>query len=158
MLCVLRSFRLDTAKATISSETATAQGFANFIDRRPQLYGDEYYNETTGATQPGNRRCLFNEGARLPSLAYYYENYPENYEVYQVVETPVYRRQIEQVYYTDAAPVFVRTSSPTVTSIKIKSPYDGRSMSKNFPKPAKPTKEEKEFGKNNPAPPEFVVR
>ncbi|HEX8735519.1 MAG TPA: hypothetical protein VF721_09365 [Pyrinomonadaceae bacterium] len=116
-----------------------------------QLYGDNYYYET-------NRRdrslpiaeWLFNERRddyyRSP---YYYGNYPQNYEVYQPVETPVYRTRIERVYYTDAAPVFIQTSNPTLTSVKIKSPYDGRSVDKNFSKPDKQWKEQKEIEKNN---------
>jgi hypothetical protein len=123
-----------------------------------QLYGDDYYYET-------NRRdrslpiadWIFNENRddyyRSP---YYDENYPDNYEAYQVVETPVYRTRVERVYVADAAPVFIQTSNPAVANIKIKSPYDGRSVSKNFPKSAKPSKEEKEFEKNNRAAPELV--
>jgi len=123
-----------------------------------QLYGDDYYYETNWRDRSlPVVNWLFNEKRgdyyRSP---YYYGNYPNNYEVYQVVETPLYRSQIERVYDTDAAPVFIQTSSPTVVkSVKIKSPYDGRSMSKNFPKPDKPAKEDKEFGKNNPAAPQF---
>lgn len=127
-----------------------------------QLYGDDYYYETNWRDRSLSIvEWLFddNRGEYYRS-PYYYGNYPDDYAAYETIETPVYRTRIEQVYYTDAAPVFVRTSNPAVVSdIKIKSPYEGRTVGKNFPKPGKLSKEEKEFIKNNrveTAPPEFV--
>lgn len=122
-----------------------------------QLYGNDYYYEPNRLDRNLSIvDSLFNDNRddyyRSP---YYYNNYPDNYEVYETVETPVYRTRIERFYTADAAPVFIRTSNPTVTNIKIKSPYDGKSVGKNFPKFNKRTKEEKDFEKNNAIAPEF---
>jgi hypothetical protein len=87
------------------------------------------------------------------SPAYYYNNYPDYYEPYPVVETPVYVTRIQE-YYPE--PIFVRTYQPIVTNIKIKSKYKDKSIDKIYAKLAKPTREQINFKKNNPNRPQFV--
>ena len=119
-----------------------------------QIYGDDNYYETNRLDRSlGIVNWLFSDRDDYYRSPYYYENYPDDYATYQVVETPVYRTRIEQIY---PAPVFIQTANPTITQIKIKSPYHGKSVSKIYSKLAKPTKEQKEFRKNNPNKPEFV--
>src|SRR5688500_3773593 len=120
------------------------------INGNEQLYGDNYYYETNWQDRPIDLATyLFNDHDRYQS-PYYYDNYPSWYEVYPIVDTPVYRTRIEQLY---PQPVFVYTTAPTVVSlsqIKIKSPHEGKWMDKVHAKLAKPTKEQAEFIKNNP--------
>lgn len=118
-----------------------------------QIYGDDYYYETNWQDRSlPIVNWTFNDRDTYYRSPYYYGNYPDYYEAYQVVETPVYRTRIEQYY---AAPVFIKTN-PAMTQIKIKSPYNGKSWNKIYSKLAKPTREQIEFKKNNPNKPEFV--
>ena len=131
-----------------------ASGARILLTGNEQLYGDNYYYETNWIDRAlPIVNYLFSDRNTSYNSPYYHGNYPDNYEVYEVVETPVYRNRIEQVY---AEPVFIQTSSPTITQTKIRSPYEGKTVSKVFSKPGKLTKEEKEFRKNNSYPPEFV--
>lgn len=124
------------------------------LNGNEQLYGDNYYYETNWQDRnPPIADWVFSDRDNYYQSPYYYENYPDYYENYRVVETPVYRTRIEEYNY---APVFVKTVSPTITKIRVNSPYRGRTSEKIFAKLAKPTKEQKEFRKNNPNRPEFV--
>lgn len=119
-----------------------------------QIYGDNYYYETNW--QDRNvpiATWLFTDRNDYYRSPYYYDNYPNYYETYRVVETPIYQTRIKEYYYS---PVFVQTARPTITQIKIKSPYNGKSWNKIYSKLAKPTREQIEFKKNNPNKPEFV--
>ena len=118
-----------------------------------QIYGDNNYYETNWLEQSVSIvSWLFkdrNDSYRSP---YYYENYPDYYETYEVVETPFYRTRIRE-YYPE--PVFIQTNQPTITKIKIKSPYKDKSWNKIYAKLSKPTKDQFEFRKENPKPPKF---
>jgi hypothetical protein len=121
-----------------------------------QLYGDNYYYETNWLDRSlGLVTTLFSDRDQYYRSPYYYDNYPPDYVVYEVVQTPVYRTRIERIYpqplfvYTAAAPVYL-------TKIKIKSPHKGKWMDKVYAKLAKPTKEQAEFKKNNPGRPEHI--
>ncbi|CAN5369729.1 hypothetical protein BH20ACI1_BH20ACI1_15620 [soil metagenome] len=119
-----------------------------------QIYGDDYNYETNWLDKSlaianwafGNRDDYYQS-------PYYYDNYPDNYETYRVVETPVYRTRVEE-YYPE--PIFVQTVNPTITQIRINSQYKDKSADKIYAKLAKPTKEQKEFRENNPNLPEFI--
>jgi hypothetical protein len=85
---------------------------------------------------------------------YYYDNYPPDYAVYEVVETPVYRTRVERI---DPQPVFVYTRAPEfVDRVKIKSPYRGRQMDKIYARLAKPTRQQIEFIRSNPRGPQVA--
>ena len=129
------------------------RGSRILITGNDQIYGDNFYYETNWLDRTLNLvSYLFTDHDRYRS-PYYYDYYPNDYVVYEVVETPVYRTRIEQLY---PQPVFVYTTAPTfIEKIKIKSPNYGRSMEKVYAKLAKPTKEQAEFKKNNPGKPKF---
>jgi hypothetical protein len=119
------------------------------------LYGDNYYYETNwlDRTIPIVTWIFSNRDGSYNS-PYYYENYPSYYEPYEIVETPVYRTRIEQYYTT---PIFVQTTQPTVTEVKIVSPYKDKSLKKVYAKlPKMPKEQRAEFKRNNPGPPDFV--
>ncbi|HUR96736.1 MAG TPA: hypothetical protein VMZ26_01590 [Pyrinomonadaceae bacterium] len=116
------------------------------INGNEQLYGDNNYYETNWLDRAVPLiSSLFGNHQRYRS-PYYYDNYPRNYETYQIVDTPYYRRRIEQAY---PQPVFVYTTAPTwINDIKIKSPNNGRHLGQIKAKLAKPNKEQEEFLKS----------
>ena len=64
-----------------------------------QLYGDNHYYETNWLDRSvGLTSYLFSDRDSYYRSPYYYDNYPSDYTVYEVVETPVYRTRIEQLY------------------------------------------------------------
>lgn len=117
-----------------------------------QIYGDNYYYETNWLDRTvGIVSALFGDRSDPYRSPYYYDNYPDWYDPYYVVETPVYRTRVERLY---PEPVFVYTNQPAyINNIKIKSPYDGRWMDRVYAGLAKPTREQREFRKGNPMPP-----
>ena len=119
-----------------------------------QIYGDNYYYESNWLDRSlPIISWLFTDRDDYYRSPYYYENYPAYYEPYPVVETVVYQTRIQEYYPT---PVFIQTTQPSITEVRIASPYREKSMDKIYSKLAKPTKEQVEFKKSNPKPPEFV--
>lgn len=120
-----------------------------------QIYGDDYYYETNWLDRSVPiASWVFNDRDDVYRSPYYYNNYPDYYETYEVVETPVYVSRIRQYTYE---PVFVQTAQPVyITNIKIKSPNKDRSWNGVYARLAKPNKEQVEFRKNNPNKPAFV--
>ena len=114
-----------------------------------QLYGDNQYYETNWLDRSiGLVTTLFSDRDDYYHSPYYYDNYPSDYVTYEVVETPVYRTRIEQLY---PQPVFVYTPAPAyVSKIKIKSPNNGKWMNNIHAKLAKPTKEQADYIKSIP--------
>ena len=116
------------------------------------LYGDNYYYETNWLdTTLGIVSLLFGDHDRYVS-PYYYNNYPDYYDPYYVVETPYYRTRIENLWpepsfvYMSAAPVYYER-------IRINSPYEDRYISQIYYRPVKPKKEQIEFRRGNPGKP-----
>jgi hypothetical protein len=120
-----------------------------------QLYGDNSYYETNWLDRSVPFvSTLFSDRDSYYHSPYYYDNYPAGYQIYEVVETPVYRTRIAQLY---PQPVIVYTTAPTfIDKVKIKSPHNGKWMDKVYAKLAKPTKEQAEFKKNNPGRPHIA--
>ncbi|MET0752522.1 MAG: hypothetical protein ABWZ66_04085 [Pyrinomonadaceae bacterium] len=144
----------EIARIIFDRDRLDSSGARVLLSGNEQLYGDNYNYETNWQDKiPVIVSSLFGKRESNYQSPYYYGNYPNDYQTYRVVETPVYRTRITQ--YT-AAPVFVKTVKPTIEQIKIKSPYNGRWSEKIFAKLAKPTKEQDNFRKNNPNKPEFV--
>ena len=115
-----------------------------------QIYGDNYYYETNWLDRSlPLASFLFSDRNDYYRSPYYYDNYPDWYEPYAVVDTPVYRTRIVDLYpqpvfvYTNAAPVYF-------SKIKIKSPNNGLHLGHIKARLMKPTKEQAEFFKNNP--------
>jgi hypothetical protein len=120
-----------------------------------QIYGDNYYYESNWVDRSiGLVTTLFGNRDSYYRSPYYYDNYPDDYVLYEVVEPSFYRTRVERLY---PQPVFVYTAAPVyITKIKIKSPHKGKWMNKVHAKLAKPNKEQLEFKKNNPGKPAFV--
>jgi hypothetical protein len=113
-----------------------------------RLYGDNVYYERNWLDR-GLELVSFlfrdHDAYRSP---YYYDNYPQWYETYQVVETPVYRTRVVELY---PQPVFVAVQSPEIVQkIKIKSPNNGLHLGQIKAKLVKPTKEQEDFIRSNP--------
>ena len=125
------------------------------ITGNDQIYGDNNYYETNWVDRTiGLVSSLFGKRDTYYRSPYYYNNYPANYQAYQVVETPFYRTRIERLY---PQPIFVYTASPAfITRIKIKSPNNGLHLGQIYARLAKPTKEQGEFLKNNPGRPKAI--
>jgi hypothetical protein len=120
-----------------------------------QIYGDDHYYETNWLDRSVPiASWAFNDRDDSYRSPYYYGNYPDYYEAYEVAETPVYVSRVREYYYE---PAFVQTTQPVyITNIKIKSPNKGRSWNGVYAQLAKPNKEQVEFRKNNPNKPAFV--
>lgn len=132
------------------------RGARIYLDGNDQIYGDDYFYERNWLDKSLDiANYIFSDRRddNYYESPYYYDNYPDNYTTYRVVETPVYRTRVTRLY---PEPVFVKTQvNPAMTKIKIKSPYHGKSIDKIYAKFAKPTKEQKEFIKNKPEKPKF---
>jgi len=119
------------------------------INGNEQLYGDNNYYETNWLDRSIPLvSTLFGNHDRYSS-PYYYDNYPTWYTPYDIIETPVYRTRVEQLY---PQPAFVYTTTVPVyfEKIKIKSPNNGLHLGQIYAKLVKPTKEQAEFLKSNP--------
>jgi hypothetical protein len=119
-----------------------------------QIYGDNYYYETNWADRSvGIVSALFGSHTDYYRSPYYYNNYPANYQPYQIIGTPYYRTRIEQMY---PQPIFVYTQNPAwINMIKIKSP-NGLHLGQIKARLVKPTKEQEIYFKNNPRGPKGV--
>jgi hypothetical protein len=113
-----------------------------------RLYGDNIYYERNWLDRSLEiASFLFRDHDSYRS-PYYYDNYPTWYETYEVVETPVYRTHVAELY---PQPVFVAVSTPEIVDrIKIKSPNNGLHLGQIKAKLVKPTREQEDFIKNNP--------
>lgn len=120
-----------------------------------QLYGDNRYYETNwGDKAVGIVSQLFGQRDNYYRSPYSYDNYPDYYQPYQVVETPIYRNRITQLY---PQPTFIYTTSPTfITKLKIKSPNNGLHLGQIYARLAKPTRDQEDFIRNNPNRPKPV--
>lgn len=132
------------------------RGARVYIDGNDQIYGEDYFYERDWLDKSMDiANYLFGDRRDddYYESPYYYDRYPDDYTVYRVVETPVYRTRVTRLY---PEPVFVKTQvNPAMTKIMIKSPYHGKYMEKVHAKLLKPTKEQKEFYKNKPKPLKF---
>lgn len=116
-----------------------------------QIYGDERFYEANWLDRSlAIAQWLFGSRDAQYESPYYYENYPDYYEEYRTVETPVYRTRIEE-YYPE--PVFIQTFEPAIRQIKVRSKYDDRYIDRIYAKLAKPNKRQADFRRNNPLPP-----
>jgi hypothetical protein len=116
-----------------------------------QLYGDNVYYETNWLDRSLSiASLLFSDRPTYYHSPYYFDNYPTWYQTYTVVETPIYRTRITELYpqplfaYTTVAPVYFER-------VKIKSPNNGLHLGQIHAKLVKPTKEQEAFIKSNPS-------
>lgn len=128
------------------------RGSRVYIDGNDQIYGDDHFYEAEWKDATIDIvQWAFSDRKGYYRSPYYYENYPDHFEIYEAVDTPVYISRIRKTY---AQPVFIQTN-PAMTKIKYKSPYKDKYYDKIYAKLAKPNDAQKEFRKNNPKPPDF---
>jgi hypothetical protein len=125
------------------------------IQGNDNIYGDNFYYETNWLERTLNIvGALFSPRREIYRSPYYYDYYPPDYVVYEIVDTPIYRTRIEQLY---PQPAFLYTTQPTfIEKIKIKSPNNGLHLGQIKARLVKPTKEQAEFRQKNPGKPERV--
>lgn len=118
-----------------------------------RMYGDDIYYETNWLDRSlGVVNALFGDRDYYRS-PYYYDNYPDYYDPYFVVETPIYRTRISERY---PQPVFAYTTRPVFyEKIKIKSPNNGLHLGQIKARFARPTKEQEAWYRDNPGRPPF---
>ncbi len=114
-----------------------------------QIYGDNNYYETNWADRSvGIVSALFGNRTEKYRSPYNFNNYPANYQPYQIIGTPVYRARIDQMY---PQPIFVYTQNPAwINMIKIKSPNNGLHLGQIKARLVKPTQDQEIYFKNNP--------
>jgi hypothetical protein len=118
------------------------------LDGNDQLYGDNYYYETNWLDRSIPLASYLYGNHDPYRSPYYYDNYPTWYQPYDIVDTPVYRTRVQQLY---PQPVFVYTTAPTfIDKVKIKSPNNGLHLGQIHAKLVKPTQDQEEFIKSNP--------
>lgn len=138
----------EIASIIFSRDRQDAPGARVLLTGNEQIYGDNYNYETNWLdTSLAIANWVFSNRNDRYESPYYYDNYPEDYEVYRVVETPVYRTRITE-YYSE--PVFIQTYRPTVRNVKIRSSYKNKTINNIYAGLAKPSREQIEFIRNNP--------
>ncbi|HEY0458747.1 MAG TPA: hypothetical protein VGC97_06300 [Pyrinomonadaceae bacterium] len=114
------------------------------------IYGDDYYYETNWRDrQVPFVTWVFSDRDGYYQSPYYYQNYPSYYEPYPIVETTVYETRIEQYY---SSPVFIQTAQPSITQVKIASPYTDKSLNRVYATLPPETRQRFEVQRNNPKP------
>jgi hypothetical protein len=127
-----------------------APGARILITGNEQIYGDNYYYETNWLDRGlAIASLLFGPREVVYRSPYYYDYYPPGYVAYEVVDPPIYRTRIEQLW---PAPVVVYTTAPTFIDkvAKYKSPNNGLHLGQIKARLVKPTKEQAEFIKAHP--------
>lgn len=115
------------------------------------IYGDNVYYESNWYDEPVDLVSFVYSPHDTYRSPYYYDNYPSDYVVYDVVDTPVYRARVQRF---EPQPVLVFTQQPDfVSRIDIRSPNRDRTIDQIYARPAKPTREQQTFlAQNNPRP------
>ena len=144
----------EVASIIFDRDRADAPGARVLLRGNEQIYGDNNNYQTNWLDKSlAIANWIFQDRSQNYESPYYYDNYPENYEAYRVVETPVYRSRVREYYPEE---VFVQTNNPTINNIRIQSPYRDRSIDRIYAVLDKPNREQIEFRRNNPRRPEFV--
>jgi hypothetical protein len=121
-----------------------------------QIYGDSNYYEGNWVDRTiGIVSTLFSDRDDYYQSPYYYDNYPQGYNVYEVVDPQYYRTRVVELY---PEPMFVSLAAPPAyySKIKIKSPNNGLHLGQIKARLVKPTKDQEDFLKSNPARPKFA--
>ena len=131
------------------------RGATLYVRGNEQIYGDNYDYEGNWLDKSLSiAKWAFGDRDNYYRSAYYHDNYPDNYDKYRAIRTPLYR---ERIIKYQVNPAMTKITTPTM-KIKIKSRYPGRSYRRVYAKMAKPTKEQLVFYKNKPSKPDFVNR
>ena len=144
----------EVASIIFDRDRADAPGARILMRGNEQIYGDNNNYQTNWLDKSlAIANWIFQDRSQRYESPYYHDNYPENYEAYRVVETPVYRSRVREYYPEE---IFVQTNNPTINNIRIQSPYRDRSIDRIYAGLDKPNREQIEFRRNNPRRPEFV--
>jgi hypothetical protein len=119
------------------------------------IYGDDRYYESNWVDQTiGIVSALFGHRDNYYRSPYYYNNYPDTYDPYEVVPQPIYRTRIQRVY---ADPVFVYSPEPEwFPTITIRSPHYDSWYPNIYARLEKPRPVHIAFREKNPKRPPFV--
>ena len=130
---------------------------ARFLLRgNDQLYGDDYYYETNWLDRSiPIASYLFQDRNQYYQSPYYYDNYPTWYQPYNIVETPVYRTRVEQLYPQPAF-TYINREPEYFSKIKIKSPNNGLHLGQIHAKLVKPMPDQAAYLKDNPGHAKFA--
>jgi hypothetical protein len=145
----------DIATIYFYRDNYEAPGSRVLIYGNDRIYGDDHYYETNWADRTVQIvSALFGDNNYYQS-PYYYDNYPDWYDPYYVVEPQYYRTRVVELY---PQPGFVLLNAPPVyySNIKIKSPNNGLHLGQIKARLVKPSKDQEDFLKANPARPKFA--
>jgi hypothetical protein len=139
----------EIAQIFLYRDSPDRQGAQVLIRGNDRIYGDNNFYEANWADRSvALVSTLFGGNNERYSSPYYYDNYPPQYQRYEVVEPVYYRNRIEKQY---PQPAFVYTQHPVwIEKVKIKSPNKGLHLGQIKARLVKPDKSQEEFYKNNP--------
>jgi hypothetical protein len=130
------------------------RGARVLVTGNDNIYGDNVYYETNWYDRPVDLITFVFGGHDRYRSPYYYDYYPPDYVVYEVVDTPVYVTRVQRLY---SQPILVFVARPDfIDKIKIKSPNRDKHFDRIYAKLAKPTKQQADFREHNPVKPERV--
>ena len=139
----------EVAQMFLFRDAPNVPGARMLVRGNDQIYGANQFYEANWLDRAlPLATSLFGDHTPYKS-PYYFDNYPAGYNTYSVVETPVYRTRVAELYprpalaYAAAAPAYW-------DKIKIKSPNNGLHLGQIKARLVNPTKDQMEFYKNNP--------
>lgn len=137
----------EIASVIFDRDRPNRSGARVYLRGNEQIYGDSdnFYEGNWLDKSLNIAKYVFGDRNEPYRSQYNYDNYPDYYDPYNVVETPVYRSRITR-YTVD--PTFIQLREPR--QFEIKSPYYDRSYDKVYVKLAKPSKQQVVFYKNRP--------
>lgn len=142
----------EIASIILGRDRPDQRGARLYISGNEQIYGNNYGYEGNWLDKSLSiANWAFGNRDQQYSSPYYYDNYPDYYREYRVIDTPLYQERITKYQVN---PAMTKITTPTM-KIKIKSPYPGRSYRRAFAKMKKPTEEQIVFYKNRRDQPEF---
>jgi hypothetical protein len=126
------------------------RGATLYVRGNDQIYGNNYgYEGNLLDKSLKIARWVFGDRDNYYRSTYYYDNYPDQYTKYRVINTPVYRNRVVKYQVN---PAMIKITTPT-SKIKIKSRYPGRSYRRVRAKLVKPTREQLAFYKSGSSKP-----
>ena len=134
-----------------------APGARILLTGNEQLYGDDQYYEANWLdSMRGLATNVFGDRDHAYRSPYYYDNYPANYEPFEIVDPPAYRTRVANLV-PEPAFVQIETAPVYLIKVKIRSPHKGKWMEKVHAKLVKPTKEQVAFISADPGRTRFAM-
>ena len=139
----------EVAQMFLFRDAPNVPGARMLVRGNDQIYGANQFYEANWLDKAiPLASSLFGDHTPYKS-PYYFDNYPSGYNTYSVVETPLYRSRVEQLYPRPAL-AYVTAAPAYWDKIKIKSPNNGLHLGQIKARLVNPTKEQAEYFKNNP--------